>query len=580
MVSPGTRIKAEIVRYSTNGNVVIRADSREYSIHETIRPDIDGSVIARTLSDDWASLSGWGTNSAPARQGWDFEKWVRVTQVADDGGLIGVGIDDNIVGEVFFLGQLRCSIGTRVPIIPVLSRYTVNEMRIGFCTNPQLWPSDYTAFLSNITEVSVTQLIGIKNSIQQPGSNLSKYDLLDVPDTEGRNKNQGVLLSDFKNSSNNPIPRELAEDSTHNTQNRNETRYGGVLGLPGEVYGVVERKADPGRALGTITKEDGNEIEADFGKLECEVGDIVPVLPITGSNYWHQLAICTDIELWEADSYIQSFIGISDTLQTAEAISLAKTIIRRTVHSDLIYTLPEPDFIDMSYISNDRSNDTTANENKKSTNNKKTDIADRDSGGATISEAVDYQGTVGASQGETEGSPSSSEQEDTIRRKSSSSSERQDHSVKKEDTSAELSPDTNEVEYTETRRRVRDASFTSEVRDAYDEQCAVCGARRISPDGSPEVEAAHIYPKSEGGPDIVQNGLALCRLHHWAFDAGWISFTDNYDIIVKNTPERDGYEEFTDLHGNKLILPENEELRPHVKFISEHRSLHNFNEDM
>lgn len=578
MVSPGTRIKAEIVRYSTNGNVVIRADSGEYSIHETLRPDVNGSVIARTLSDDWASLSGWGTNSAPAKQGWDFEKWVRVTQVADDGGLIGVGIDNNIVGEVFFLGQLRCPIGTRVPIIPVLSRYTVNEMRIGFCTNPQLWPSDYTAFLANIIEVSVTQLIGIKNSIQEPDSNLSKYDLLDVPNTDRGNNNRGVLLSDFRNSSNNPIPRELAEDSTHNTQNKSETRYGGVLGLPGEISGVVERKADSGRALGTITREDGNKIEADFGKLDCEVGDTVPVLPITGSNYWHQLAICTDIELWEADSYIQSFIDISDKLQIAEAISLAKTIIGQTVHSDLIYTLPDPDFIDMRYISDDRSNSTIANE--KSTNNEKTAHADRDSGGATISEAVDNQGTIGASQGETEGSPSDSEQENAIRRKSSSSSERQDHSGKKEDSSAELSLDTNEVEYTKTRRRVRDASFTSEIRDAYDKQCAVCGARRISPDGSPEVEAAHIYPKSEGGPDIVQNGLALCRLHHWAFDAGWISFTDSYDIIVKNTPERDGYEEFTDLHGDKLILPENEKIRPHAKFIRKHRSLHSFNEDV
>jgi len=579
MVSPGTRIKAEIVRYSTNGNVIIRADSGEYSIHEPIRLDVGDSVIARTLFDDWASLSGWGTNNDPAKQGWDFEKWVRVTQIADDGGLIGVGIDDNIIGEVFFLGKLRCSIGTRVPIIPVLSRYTVNEMRVGFCTNPQLWPSAYRAFLANIIDVSVTHLIGIKDSIQQPGSNISKYDLLDLLNIDGQNKNQGVLLSDFKNSSNNPIPRELVEDITHNTQNRSETRYEGVLGLPGEVYGVVERRSDSDRALGTITREDGNEIEADFGKIDCEIGDIVPVLPITGSN-WHQLAICTDIELWKSGSYILSFIHISDSFEITEAISLAKMIIGRTVHSDLIYTLPGPDIIDVRYVSSDRNNGVITDRNGKSTKNEKTAFADRDSGVVTTSEVVDNQGTTGGSQQETGKSSSSLEQEDVIKRKSASSSEKQDRSVKKEDTSAELSFNRNEVEYTETRRRVRDASFTSEIRDAYDEQCAVCGARRISPDGSPEVEAAHIYAKSEGGPDIVQNGLALCRLHHWAFDAGWISFTDSYDIIVRNSPERDGYKEFTNLHGDTLILPENEKLRPHVKFIREHRSLHNFNEDV
>jgi 5-methylcytosine-specific restriction endonuclease McrA len=100
---------------------------------------------------------------------------------------------------------------------------------------------------------------------------------------------------------------------------------------------------------------------------------------------------------------------------------------------------------------------------------------------------------------------------------------------------------TDDAGYTETRRRERDPAFTENVRDAYDERCAVCGERRVTPDGSPEVEAAHIYPKSEGGVDEVQNGVALCKLHHWAFDAGWISFTDDHEIIVRDAPEQDQY---------------------------------------
>lgn len=76
------------------------------------------------------------------------------------------------------------------------------------------------------------------------------------------------------------------------------------------------------------------------------------------------------------------------------------------------------------------------------------------------------------------------------------------------------------AEYTTVRRRTRDRAFRELVLEAYDGTCAICGANRRSPDGTPEVEAAHIYPRSENGRDDVRNGLALCRLHHWAFDTG------------------------------------------------------------
>jgi len=133
-----------------------------------------------------------------------------------------------------------------------------------------------------------------------------------------------------------------------------------------------------------------------------------------------------------------------------------------------------------------------------------------------------------------------------------------------------------EEEFNETQRRARSSAFTESVRGAYDERCAVCGSQRVSPAGNPEVEAAHIYPVSMNGRDHVQNGIALCKLHHWAFDSGWISFSDDYEILVKDEQGLNGYDDFSPLEGERLHLPEDEEKRPHPKFLAEHRQLNGF----
>jgi len=133
-----------------------------------------------------------------------------------------------------------------------------------------------------------------------------------------------------------------------------------------------------------------------------------------------------------------------------------------------------------------------------------------------------------------------------------------------------------ETQYVETRRRARDYAFTQLVREAYNNTCAVCGSQRESPDGNPEVEAAHIYPLSEGGRNDVRNGVALCKFHHWAFDSGWLSFTDDHRIIVKEAPDKNGYYELKQLEGQSLQLPNNENAHPHPMFIKQHRELFGF----
>lgn len=58
-----------------------------------------------------------------------------------------------------------------------------------------------------------------------------------------------------------------------------------------------------------------------------------------------------------------------------------------------------------------------------------------------------------------------------------------------------------------------------------------------------------IYPRSENGRDDVRNGLAFCRLHHWAFNTDWIEITTGYEISVHEAPECDEYHEFKHLDG-------------------------------
>jgi putative restriction endonuclease len=96
-----------------------------------------------------------------------------------------------------------------------------------------------------------------------------------------------------------------------------------------------------------------------------------------------------------------------------------------------------------------------------------------------------------------------------------------------------------------------------------------------------EVEAAHIVPHSFMGRDDIWNGLALCHLHHWAFDVGWFSLRDDYTISVSSKIHslpsdygRIGNYEFIRAISSKsikILLPRKSELYPHQDAIRWHR---------
>ena len=120
-------------------------------------------------------------------------------------------------------------------------------------------------------------------------------------------------------------------------------------------------------------------------------------------------------------------------------------------------------------------------------------------------------------------------------------------------------------------RRFRDEAFRRHVRMAYGSRCAISGLRLINGGGRPEVQAAHIRPVEQDGPDTVRNGLALTGTVHWLFDRGLISISDDYRVLISSqaTP--------TDIAplirpGLRLLLPDVAEWRPHPTYLDWHRT--------
>jgi len=50
--------------------------------------------------------------------------------------------------------------------------------------------------------------------------------------------------------------------------------------------------------------------------------------------------------------------------------------------------------------------------------------------------------------------------------------------------------------------------------------------------GASLIDAAHIIPFASSHNDAPRNGLALCRNHHWGFDASVFSISDDYRLIL------------------------------------------------
>ena len=120
-------------------------------------------------------------------------------------------------------------------------------------------------------------------------------------------------------------------------------------------------------------------------------------------------------------------------------------------------------------------------------------------------------------------------------------------------------------------RKIRDANFRRLVCDAYDDRCAVTGLRIINGGGRSEVQAAHIWPVASGGPDVVQNGLALSGTVHWLFDRHLISLTDDYELLVSHNKVPAELRGLFEKQKDRIHLPADKKRWPHPANIGRHR---------
>lgn len=114
---------------------------------------------------------------------------------------------------------------------------------------------------------------------------------------------------------------------------------------------------------------------------------------------------------------------------------------------------------------------------------------------------------------------------------------------------------------------VRHALFPQIIRAVYDDTCAVCGLFART-EKSSIVESAHIKPFADYHDDHPSNGIALCKGHHWGFDAGGFTVENDYTIIVSSHFQfAPGYI----TSGTPLRLPSSKNCYPAPASLAIHR---------
>lgn len=125
-------------------------------------------------------------------------------------------------------------------------------------------------------------------------------------------------------------------------------------------------------------------------------------------------------------------------------------------------------------------------------------------------------------------------------------------------------------------RKVRNAKFRRAVLHVYEGRCALTGMKLVNGGGRLETEAAHIMSVAAGGPDAINNGIALSGTVHWMFDRGLIGLTDQGEILLSSKiNDREGVEKM--IHPDRQARwPLAPAYRPHPRYLAWHRQYHNF----
>ena len=120
------------------------------------------------------------------------------------------------------------------------------------------------------------------------------------------------------------------------------------------------------------------------------------------------------------------------------------------------------------------------------------------------------------------------------------------------------------------RERLHQPVFRAQVLAAYENRCALCRLRH------PELlDAAHIRGDADGGEPVVTNGIAMCKLHHAAFDFLLMTVRpSDYTIEVRRDVlrEEDGptlRHAVQGVHGVAIEVPRQRAARPDRELLAE-----------
>lgn len=118
--------------------------------------------------------------------------------------------------------------------------------------------------------------------------------------------------------------------------------------------------------------------------------------------------------------------------------------------------------------------------------------------------------------------------------------------------------------------RIGQGAFRLSVTDAYEKRCAITGEKTL-----PVLEAAHIKPYAEAGPNLTANGLLLRSDMHKLFDDGYLTITPSFKVEVSRRirEEFENGKEYYQYHGKDLlILPKAATSKPSALYLDYHNS--------
>ena len=123
------------------------------------------------------------------------------------------------------------------------------------------------------------------------------------------------------------------------------------------------------------------------------------------------------------------------------------------------------------------------------------------------------------------------------------------------------------------RERLHQPVFRARVLAAYENRCALCRLRH-----SVLLDAAHIRGDAEGGEPVVPNGIAMCKIHHAAFDGMLMAVRPDYRIEVRDDVlgEEDGPTlryALQGLHGDAIEVPRRRAAHPDRGLLEERYAL-------